>query len=84
MFQHLNVVPRPPGELRPGLPADLESLVLELLAKYPADRPSSAHEVVRRLAAGDADRLPEPADTSRVSDDERWQVLTVTNVDERF
>lgn len=58
--QHLDTRPAPPGKRRPGLPAGLESLVLQLLAKDPADRPSNATEVAERLLA-----LTEPTTTTR-------------------
>uniref|UniRef100_UPI00082A3D43 serine/threonine-protein kinase n=1 Tax=Nocardiopsis trehalosi TaxID=109329 RepID=UPI00082A3D43 len=48
---HLVEAPRPPGELRPGLPDGLSDLVLQLLAKAPADRPATADEVRARLAS---------------------------------
>ncbi|MFI9270408.1 protein kinase [Kitasatospora sp. NPDC052896] len=47
MTQHLDEPPPRPA----GLPAGLADLVLELLAKDPADRPTDAEEVRRRLAA---------------------------------
>ncbi|WP_393916002.1 serine/threonine-protein kinase [Halostreptopolyspora alba] len=46
---HLMERPRPPREARPDLPAELDSLVLALLEKDPADRPAGAHEVRERL-----------------------------------
>ncbi|MFF5172385.1 protein kinase [Micromonospora sp. NPDC000089] len=51
LHQHVNESPPPLRDLRPGLPAALESLVTELLAKDPADRPSDAATVRDRLAA---------------------------------
>ncbi|MER6302950.1 protein kinase [Kitasatospora sp. NPDC001539] len=47
--QHGEVPPTAPGALRPGLPADLDALVLDLLAKDPAHRPSDADQVAARL-----------------------------------
>jgi serine/threonine protein kinase len=41
--------PTPPGELNPDLPAEVEELVLALLAKSPDDRPATARSVVERL-----------------------------------
>jgi serine/threonine-protein kinase len=49
--QHLHQPPRPLAEVRDGIPAELDHLVLDLLAKHPDDRPASAAEVVDRLAA---------------------------------
>lgn len=42
--------PAPLRSLRPELPAELSDLVVELLAPEPADRPTGAAEVARRLA----------------------------------
>jgi serine/threonine-protein kinase len=50
--QHLQTVPTPPSQR--GLstvPPDLEELILSCLAKKPEDRPQSAAELDRRLAA---------------------------------
>ncbi|MFG2980169.1 protein kinase [Streptomyces sp. NPDC048258] len=67
LAQHLTTQPPAPGSLRAGLPAALDSLVLDLLAKDPRERPESAGEVSRRLAeiarggtadSGSADALP--------------------------
>ncbi len=49
LAQHLQVVPPAPSALRPGLPAALDRLVLDLLAKDPRQRPAHAAEVARRL-----------------------------------
>ncbi|MEU0222076.1 serine/threonine-protein kinase, partial [Streptomyces sp. NPDC006265] len=40
--QHLNDAPAPLSALRPGVPRELEQLVLELLDKNPAHRPTAA------------------------------------------
>lgn len=45
MYKHLNETPRPPRSLRPDIPAHLERLVLDLLAKAPDRRPVSAAAV---------------------------------------
>ncbi|MFC9326545.1 serine/threonine-protein kinase [Kitasatospora sp. NPDC057015] len=50
MYQHLNDTPDAP----PGVEPELAALVLQLLAKAPADRPADAAEVRRRLAAIEA------------------------------
>jgi hypothetical protein len=47
--QHLEAPPTPLRQLVPDVPADLESLVLELLAKRPMDRPDTAWAVYDRL-----------------------------------
>ncbi|MFC5722981.1 tetratricopeptide repeat protein [Streptomyces gamaensis] len=57
---HRDTPPRPPRELRPELPAPLERIVLDLLAKDPDDRPPDAadlHARVLRLPSGEP---PEP------------------------
>jgi serine/threonine protein kinase/WD40 repeat protein len=43
--------PPPPRLLNPDIPATLEQLILRLLAKAPADRPSTADEVAAELEA---------------------------------
>ncbi|RRQ76198.1 serine/threonine protein kinase [Streptomyces griseofuscus] len=53
---HTEAMPEPLRALRPDAPESVESLVLELLAKKPGDRPAHAGEVYRRLAA----HLPAP------------------------
>ncbi|TDD29099.1 hypothetical protein E1287_31600 [Actinomadura sp. KC06] len=51
MHQHLTVNPVPPSQRRAGVPAELDWIVLGLLAKNPAERLSSAEDVGRRLRA---------------------------------
>ncbi|MBP0460965.1 serine/threonine-protein kinase, partial [Streptomyces montanisoli] len=48
---HRETRPVPPREHRPELPGELDSLILDLLAKEPDDRPAEAAELRRRLAA---------------------------------
>ncbi|MGE3548036.1 MAG: serine/threonine protein kinase, partial [Kofleriaceae bacterium] len=48
MMMHMRATPAPPSELWPCIPAQLEVLLLAMLAKLPADRPSIA-EVIDRL-----------------------------------
>ncbi len=50
MAMHLRAVPPPPRELWPDIPAELEELLLAMLAKQPDQRPAMA-EVARRLEA---------------------------------
>ncbi|WP_073925145.1 serine/threonine protein kinase [Streptomyces sp. CB03911] len=55
--RHVDEPPVPLRELRPEVPAPLEALVLDLLAKQPADRPADAQQVYARLLP----MLPPPA-----------------------
>ncbi|NUP31620.1 MAG: serine/threonine protein kinase, partial [Streptomycetaceae bacterium] len=52
MNQHLVKEPSPPSALRPQIPAEVDALVLRLLAKSPGQRPASAAEL-----RGDLDAL---------------------------
>jgi eukaryotic-like serine/threonine-protein kinase len=61
-MKHLSEVPRPPSELRPEVPHDLDSVVLRALAKDPGERYQSAEEMdadLMRVAEG----LPVDPDT---------------------
>ncbi len=51
---HRDTTPAPPRRHRGELPAYFERIVLDLLAKDPADRPPDAREVRRRVADGRA------------------------------
>ncbi|MFN0072659.1 MAG: protein kinase domain-containing protein, partial [Chloroflexota bacterium] len=70
--QHLNTPPVTPSWHRPECPPGLESLILRLLEKDPAKRPSSASEVIQALTGMEADhggttgRSPAPASTSAI------------------
>ncbi len=50
MALHLRAAPPPPRELWPDIPAELEDLLLAMLAKQPDERPTMV-EVARRLEA---------------------------------
>ncbi len=50
VYQHAHTTPVPPSQLRPDVPAELEWVVLRLLAKDPQHRVSGADELVHRLA----------------------------------
>ena len=47
--QHITGTPTPLRKLRPDVPAELEELVLDLLAKTPEQRPADAYAVYERL-----------------------------------
>ena len=49
---HLHTEPRPPSQKRgEPLPEEVETLILQCLAKSPADRPASARELWKRITA---------------------------------
>ena len=59
--RHLNDAPPRPSDRRADVPADLDALVMQLLAKQPEHRPASADEVATRLGGGTGGRtLPGP------------------------
>ena len=49
MDQHLTKQPSGPRTLRPDIPRELDTAVLDMLAKDPNDRPSSASDVAAAL-----------------------------------
>ena len=48
-YHHRHTPPPDPRELIPDIPAELAELILQLIAKDPADRCQSAREVIDRL-----------------------------------
>jgi len=54
LHQHVRVAPKRPSERNPDVPPALDTLVLEMLAKSPEDRPQTAAEVRDRLARLDS------------------------------
>lgn len=48
---HLHKAPTPPSELVPGIPPQLDALVLRLLAKKPGDRLGYAEDLARALSS---------------------------------
>ena len=70
-YQHVNKAADAPSRYRVGIPAEVDALVLELLAKDPAVRPGSAGEVaerIRRILDGSGAAKPavpaKPAETA--------------------
>ncbi|MEO3785365.1 protein kinase [Actinocorallia sp. B10E7] len=49
VYAHLQKAPDPPRTLRPDLPESLNRLIVDLLAKDPADRPRTAEAALSRL-----------------------------------
>ena len=66
LHQQINSRPRPPSDLRAGIPPALDALVLAMLAKAPDDRPATAAEVQARLLHVSADPAP-TAPTRRIT-----------------
>lgn len=52
LVSHRDTRPEPPRDHRPELPAYVERIILDLLAKDPEERPRDARELGRRIAAG--------------------------------
>ena len=65
--QHVTEPPPPLRTLRPDVPAAIEKLVLDLLAKAPEDRPAEAYDVYERLLPF----LPLPGSTPPTADPAR-------------
>jgi eukaryotic-like serine/threonine-protein kinase len=69
LYQHLNQPPAPPRSVRAEIPEHLDTLVLDLLAKQPDDRPQDAASVAERLTADEprqAIETPDSPDTPAV------------------
>ncbi len=62
MYQHVQLDPVPPSDLRPELAGDCETLLFRMLAKDPADRPTAA-----QIAAGTPACRPLAAPPSRAT-----------------
>ncbi|GAA1923126.1 hypothetical protein GCM10009837_55460 [Streptomyces durmitorensis] len=54
MYNHVNDAPLRPSRARPEVTPPVERLVLDLLAKSPADRPADAAKVLERILAAGA------------------------------
>ena len=65
-MKHLSEVPKPPSELRPEVPHDLDLVVLRALAKDPADRYQTAEDMdadLERVLSG----MPVGAETAEAA-----------------
>ena len=65
-MKHLNEPPRPPSSRAPGIPADLDRVVVRALAKSPDDRYASAEELDSDLARIEAG-LPVAQETAEAA-----------------
>ncbi|WP_158622222.1 serine/threonine-protein kinase [Corallococcus sp. CA047B] len=65
MFAHLDRQPPVPSALTPGIPPEFDTLVRQLLAKDPADRPPSAEAVRERLKRVPLSAAPHPPSFSK-------------------
>lgn len=76
--QHINVAPVAPTQHNPQIPPQLETLILELMAKDPVDRPQSASAVLADLEAiGTGPTLVPPLPTLDKADRTPLRVLIV-------
>lgn len=51
MVAHVNERVRPPSEIRAGIPADLETVLIKCLSKQPSERYTNVEELERALSA---------------------------------
>jgi serine/threonine-protein kinase len=49
IFKHVSEPPRPPRDLRPDIPADVEAVLLKMLAKEPHERYATVAEAGKHL-----------------------------------
>ncbi|MEW2357560.1 protein kinase [Spirillospora sp. NPDC029432] len=63
---HLSRTPDPPSALRAGIPPELDRILMELLAKSPAQRPDDAAAVAARLRAATSGGVPPVQRTRRL------------------
>jgi serine/threonine protein kinase len=58
LFDAVSKQPVAPGQVLPGLPADVDRVLALALAKKPSDRPASASELAGAFGAAAQERLP--------------------------
>lgn len=61
LMGHRDTAPRPPRSHRDEVPEYLDRIILDLLAKEPAERPHDARELGRRIGEGRRTTAPTPA-----------------------
>ena len=76
--KHLSLAPLPPNQLKPGLPASLNSAILRMLAKDPALRYGSAEEA--RQALGWVTAAPAAAPAPVAQKRKAWPLLLLAVV----
>ena len=72
-YQHVREAPRPPSEAQPGLPKEIDAIVLKALNKNPLNRYQTAAEMrsdLVRALSGQAVQA-----TPLMSDDERTELM---------
>jgi serine/threonine-protein kinase len=74
-MKHLSQVPKPPSELRPEVPHDLDAVVMRALAKDPGQRYGSAEEMDADLA-----RVARGVAVARETEDAMTEVLAGAGV----
>jgi eukaryotic-like serine/threonine-protein kinase len=76
MNQHVNAAVTPPRAVNPSVPPALDTLVVQMLAKSPDDRPQTAAEVRDRLDQA----LVEPASAGGAADEAITTMATAATV----
>ncbi|MEV6551083.1 serine/threonine-protein kinase [Streptomyces sp. NPDC051597] len=75
----IDAVPEPPSTFRPAVPAEVDQLVLRLLAKDPKDRPRSAEAVLGLLRRFMVEAFPDPGFSSPASAEGDVDVTVLKN-----